>query len=459
VTHPDPRRSLGFWFDSLGELPAYPEPAWRNRVQVAIVGAGYTGLWTAYYLKQLDPALDVAVYEAERVGFGASGRNGGWCEGLARGLEGLIAQAETRSRGVALARALFATVDEIAQVCARERIDAHFAKGGALTVATVPFRAPLLQQEVERLHAWGFDARDWRWLPPAEAQARIGLRANHGAQWFAHCAAVHPARLVLGLADTVVRAGVALFEHTPVAAIEPHRLRTERGPVAADVIIRATEGYTASLAGETRTLLPVHSMVTATEPLPPEVWQSIGLAARETFGDGRRVVIYGQRTADDRLVLGGRGGYYFGSARRRNVDPAEPRLQRVRELLPRLFPVLEGVRITHAWGGPMGVQRNWRPGVCFDAGSGLGWAGGYFGEGVAAANLAARMLADLVLGRRTALLELPWVGDRARRWEPEPLRWLGSRVMERVAERADATEFVHNRPSRLWGRLFDVIVR
>jgi glycine/D-amino acid oxidase-like deaminating enzyme len=457
VVPPDPRRSRGFWFDSLGELPAHPVPAWRNRVQVAIVGAGYTGLWTAYYLKQLDPALDVAVYEAERVGFGASGRNGGWCEGLARGVHELIEQAETRSRGVAVARALFATVDEIARVCDREGIDAHLAKGGALTVATVPFRAPILQQAIERLHGWGFDEGDWRWLPPDEAQARIGLRANHGAQWFAHCAAVHPARLVLGLADAVRRAGVQLFEHTPVAAIGPHRVRTVRGPVAADVVIRATEGYTPSLAGETRTLLPVHSMVTATEPLPPEVWRSIGLATRETFGDWRRVVIYGQRTADDRLVFGGRGGYYFGSARR-NVDSAEPRLQLLRELLPRLFPVLKDFRITHAWGGPMGVQRNWRPGVCFDAGSGLGWAGGYLGEGVATSNLAARMLADLVLGRQTALLELPWVGDRARRWEPEPLRWLGARLMEHVAERADAAEFAHNRPSRLWGRLFDAIV-
>jgi glycine/D-amino acid oxidase-like deaminating enzyme len=228
--------------------------------------------------------------------------------------------------------------------------------------------------------------------------------------------------------------------------------------VAADVVIRATEGYTPSLAGEARSILPVHSMVTATEPLPADVWRVIGLERRETFGDWRRVVIYGQRTADNRLVLGGRGGYYYGSARRRVIAPDEPRLLRVRRLISELFPILEGIRVTHAWGGPMGVQRHWRPGVCFDRGTGMGWLGGYVGEGVAAANLAARILADLILDRRTELTELPWVGDQARRWEPEPLRWLGARILEQAAERADAVELARNRPSRAWGPIFDRVV-
>jgi glycine/D-amino acid oxidase-like deaminating enzyme len=455
----DPRQGLSFWFDSLGELPSMPPPPWRPRVDVAIVGAGYTGLWTAWYLKNLDPALEIAVYEAERAGFGASGRNGGWCVGLAWGVEELLADPATRSRGMALAHALFATVDEIGQVCASEGIEAHFIKGGALTVATVPFRAAKMQRDVERFLGYGFDPAEYRWLPPEEARARIGTRENHGAQWFAHCAAVQPARLVLGLADAIRRRGVAIFEDTPVHEITPRKLRTAKGSIAADVILRATEGYTASLAGEARTMLPVYSMVTATEPLPPEVWREIGLEGRETFGDWRRVVIYGQRTQDDRLVLGGRGGYYFGSARHRRVDPAEPRLERVRQLLPELFPALRDFRVTHAWGGLMGVQRHWRPGVCFDRESGAGWAGGYVGEGVAASNLAARVLVDLVLERRTALTELPWVGDRARRWEPEPLRWLGARLLERAAENADAEEFANNRPSRFWGRVFDAVMR
>jgi glycine/D-amino acid oxidase-like deaminating enzyme len=359
---------------------------------------------------------------------------------------------------MALARELFATVDEVGAVCAREGIDAHYVKGGTLTVATVPFRAASMQEELERLHGYGFDSGDYRWLPSEQSRARVGIRENHGAQWFAHCAAIHPARLALGLAEVLRRRGVDIYEQSPVRAVEPGKVCTQRGTVTADIVIRATEGYTGSLMGEARSMLPIYSMVTATEPLPADVWHEIGLAGRETFGDWRRVVIYGQRTQDDRLVLGGRGGYYFGSARRRTVPADEPRLRRVRALLPELFPVLKDVRVTHAWGGLMGVQRNWRPGVCYDRATGLGWAGGYIGEGVAAANLAARTLADLVLDRRTALPELPWVGDRARRWEPEPLRWLGARLMEAAAERADAAELANNRPSRFWGRIFDAVV-
>jgi len=454
----DPRRELSFWFDSLESLPRSAPAPWRERVGVAIVGAGYTGLWTAYYLKRLEPALDVTIYEAEQVGFGASGRNGGWCIGLAWGLEGLLARAETRSRGLDLARALFDTVDEVGRICQAENIDAHYTKGGSLNVATVPFRAEAMQRELEHLHALGFDDSDYVWLPPDAARARLDMRPNHGALYFRHCAAVHPARLVLGLADAVRRLGVTIFEHTPVQAIDSRRITTTRGSVNADVVLRATEGYSASLAGEARSILPIYSMVTATEPLPAAVWREIGLERRETFGDGRRVVIYGQRTLDDRLVFGGRGGYFFGSARRRTIAAAEPRLARVKTLLPELFPILKDVRVTHAWGGLMGVQRHWRPGVCFDRDRGLGWAGGYVGEGVAASNLAGRILADLVTGRQSECTALPWVGDRARNWEPEPFRWLGAKVLERAAERADATEIATNRPSRSWGRLFDALI-
>ena len=455
----DPRRELSFWFDSLDALPDEPRSPWRDTVDVAIVGAGYTGLWTAYYLKRLEPALDIAVYEAERVGFGASGRNGGWCIGLAWGVEELLADAHTRSRGLDLARSLFDTVDEVGRVCQAENIDAHYTKGGSLNVATIPFRAEAMQRRLENLYTLGFNADDYTWLPADAARRRLNMQPNYGAVHFKHCAAVHPARLVLGLADAVRKRGVTIHEQTPVRAIGPRLLATDRGPVRANTVLRATEGYTASLVGEKRTLLPIHSMVTATEPLPAEIWREIGLERRETFGDGRRVVIYGQRTLDDRLVFGGRGGYYFGSARRSVPSRSEPRLANVKRLVPQLFPMLKPFRITHAWTGAMGVQRTWRPGVCFDPSTRVGWAGGYVGEGVAASNLAGRIMADLVLDQHTALTTLPWVGDQARRWEMEPLRWLGTKVLEHAAERADADEIATGRPSRVWERVLRSVVR
>jgi glycine/D-amino acid oxidase-like deaminating enzyme len=449
---------VSFWFDSIDDLPPIDTPPLPAQVDVAIVGAGYTGLWTAYYLKRHDPGLSIGVFEAERVGFGASGRNGGWCIGMAWGVEPLLRNPETRSRGVTLARTLFDTVDEVGRVCQAENIDAHYAKGGTLNVATIPFQVPLLQRHVEHMHALGFGDDDYRWLPPDESRRRIGMTPNHGAVHFRHCAAVQPARLVVGLGKTVREQGTSIYEATPVTAIEPGRIVTPRGSVKASAIVRATEGYTDSIAGERRRLMPLYSMVTATEPLPAEIWRQIGLERRETFGDSRRVVIYGQRTLDDRLVLGGRAGYYFASKKRRTIPSDDPKVVRVKTLLTKLFPMLEGYRITHGWGGLMGVPRHWRPCVQWNSETRTGWAGGYVGEGVAASNLAGRTMADLVAGRRSTLTELPWIDDASRRWEPEPLRFFGAKAIEQFGDRADRAEFETGKPSKLWGGLFRAFV-
>lgn len=446
------------WFDGL-DAPAQPEPAeLPTQVDVAIVGAGYTGLWTAYYLKQAEPAVDVAVFEADVAGFGASGRNGGWCIGAAWGTDALLADPRTRSRGLALTRALFDTVDEVGRVAQAEGIDCHYARGGSLHMASTPFHAARHQRHVDELHGLGFTESDYRWLDAAEARSRLRLEPNHGAIYFRHCAAVQPARLVRGLAAAVRRLGVRILENTPVSAFSSGQLLTARGAVRAGRILRATEAYTASLRGQRRDILPIYSMMVATAPLPDALWRDIGLAERETFGDDRRLVMYGQRTRDGRLALGGRATYQFASRRRRVVPPGDPWVRRVADLLATLFPQLRDVPITHGWGGVLGVPRHWRPCVTFDRRSGLGWAGGYVGEGVAASNLAARTLADLVLERDSDLTRLPWVDDLPPRWEPEPLRWLGAQALQRAADHADREEQRTLRPSRFWGGLFRRLV-
>ena len=450
---------VSFWFDEAGGAAPPDDAALPQAVDVAIVGAGFTGLWTAYYLKRLQPAMRIAVLEAEHVGYGASGRNGGWCMGMAWGVHGLLARAKSRARGIALARTLFDTVDEVGRVCQAENIDAHFAKGGSLNVATVPFHAARARAEVDALHAAGFDDGDYRWLPPDEARTRLGISPNHGATFFRHCAAIQPARLVLGLADAVRRQGTTIHEGTRVTRITKGQVDTARGNLAAANVIRATEGYTDTLQGEQRRMLPLYSMVVATEPLPAALWDEIGLRERETFGDGRRVVIYGQRTLDGRMVFGGRAGYLFGSRLRGTIPASDPGVRHVTRVLHTLFPMLRGVRITHGWGGLMGVPRHWRPCVQWDAATRTGWAGGYVGEGVAAANLAGRILADLVCERSTELTALPWVNDVPRLWEPEPLRWVGAKAIQAFGDRADQAEFEQGRPSRLWGGLFDRFVR
>jgi glycine/D-amino acid oxidase-like deaminating enzyme len=207
-----------------------------------------------------------------------------------------------------------------------------------------------------------------------------------------------------------------------VQRIDPGTVTTDRGVVRADVVVRALEGYTAALPGHRRALAPVYSLMIATEPLGPQTWDRIGLARRETFSDERHLIIYGQRTADDRLAFGGRGApYHFGS----RVKPSYDRVPAVFEALRRTLTDMFGITppIACRWGGPLGIPRDWSPSVGLR--DGLAWGGGYVGDGVAAANLAGRTLADLILDRETDLTALPWVGHRSRRWEPEPLRWLG----------------------------------
>lgn len=261
-----------------------------------------------------------------------------------------------------------------------------------------------------------------------------------------------------GLAEALRAKGVRIYEQTPVTEIGTRHIKTVHGAVSADVVLRATEGYTDSIKGQSRQLMPLYSMMVATEPLPAQLWEAIGLARRETFGDSRRVVIYGQRTLDDRLAFGGRAGYYFGSKRIPVIAPDDPGPAKVELILREHFPMLDDTQVTHKWGGLMGVLRHWRPSVSYDPTTGFGTTGGYVGEGVAASNLAARILADLVLGRQTDRTGLPWVNDTARLWEPEPLRFFGARAIEFFGERADDFEMKNDRPSKFWGGLFDEFV-
>lgn len=453
-------RSLSFWLDTVpGELSPRPSLTADEHVDVAIVGAGYTGLWTAYYLKKLEPRTSVAIVEAEIAGFGASGRNGGWCWGTLAGIQSLLSRPDQRVGGLALQRAMFETVDEIGRVAEAEEIDCHFAKGGLIEFATSPPHVNLLRKRIAALRSLGFGDADYQWMEPDECARRIRTRRNLGGVYSPHCAAIHPARLVRGLAEVVERLGATIYERSPALAIEQGGVSTSGGRLRAEVVVRATEGYTPSLSGYRRHLLPLHSMMIATAPLPPSLWEEIGLAERETFADPRRGVIYGQRTADGRLAFGTRGAYYFGSQIRDRFSADEPSFRYAQRTLISLFPALADIEITHRWGGALGVPRDWRPSVGFNHATGLAWAGGYVGEGVAASNLAGRTLADLILERDTERTRLPWVGHRSPRWEPEPFRWLGAMAVRKLGESVDGVEERTGRTPRLRAAAFNAFVK
>jgi glycine/D-amino acid oxidase-like deaminating enzyme len=410
-------------------------------VDVAIVGGGLTGLWTAHYLLAGDPHLRVAIVEADRLGAGASARNGGWCSALLPMSWRAIAARYGPHEAVRFQRAMFDTVDEVRRVAEAAGIDCHYQKGGTLHVAR---SAPQQQRIVDELHEaqhFGFGTDDYRALDAAETRRRIGMSGACGALFTPHCAALQPALLTRELAQHVVAQGARVFEHTPVLGIEPNRATTSGGRIRADVVVRATEAFTVRLDGQGRAVAPIYSLMVATEPLPDEVWLDIGLEGRETFSDARHTVIYGQRTADNRLAFGGRGAPYHWASSIDTRHENHPRVHaRLCETLHQLFPATMGAAITHRWGGAVGIPRDWWCSVGYDRPTGTAWAGGYVGDGLSTTNLAGRTLADLIRGDSTDLVTLPWVGHRSPRWEPEPLRYVGINTMVRIAEGADRYE-------------------
>jgi glycine/D-amino acid oxidase-like deaminating enzyme len=425
--------------DDLTPRPALDGP---DEVDVAIVGAGYTGLWTAYALLRQRPSLRVLVLEREIAGFGASGRNGGWASDLFPVSWDRVA---SEGGGVAAAnamhRAMVAGIDDIGATLERERLDADLLRGGSLRVARTPLQEAAIRAEVAASQRRDDPDLALRWLEPTEVEEHVRVTDNRGASYTPHCARIHPAKLVRGLARAVELLGGRICEQTTVLALEPHRAITARGAVRATTVVRATEAYTTGLRGERRTLLPLYSLMIATEPLPEGVWAQIGWSRGETVADGRHLIIYAQRTADGRIAFGGRGApYHFGSRVTDDFDREPAVFDALEATLSDLFPPTRGVAVTHRWGGPIGVARDWFPSVGLDRASGLAWAGGYVGDGVTASNVAGRTLADLILDRDTALTRLPWVQHRSRRWEPEPLRWLGVNLGVHAMRGADEAE-------------------
>jgi glycine/D-amino acid oxidase-like deaminating enzyme len=419
-------------------------------VDVAIVGGGYTGLWTAFYLLERQPSLRVAILEANVVGFGASGRNGGWCSALLpMGLDAIAAES-SKDAAVRLQSAMHDTVAEVGRVVAAEDIDCHFAHGGYVSMARNQVQWTRARDYIEHLQSYGFSDDDYRLLDRDETLQMVGGTDVVGGYFTPHCAAIHPARLARGLARAVERKAAVIYEHTPVVEITPRRARTNLGVVRADVIVRATEAFTPSLKGLERAVVPIYSLMVATEPLPASFWESVGLAQRQTFNDGRQMVIYGQRTADDRLAFGGRGApYHFASSMKPEYDRNDDVHRSLHDTLRELFPAIGDAAITHRWGGAVAAARDWWCSASYDAANGLANAGAYVGDGVGTTNLSGRTLADLITGERSALTELPWVGHHSRQWEPEPLRWLGINAIVRVPVRADEYEARHDKPARL----------
>jgi glycine/D-amino acid oxidase-like deaminating enzyme len=452
------------WADTFPEheRASFPSLERDIDVDIAIVGGGMTGLWTAWHVLQRDPTLRLAVIERETIGFGASGRNGGWCSALLPMSLASVESAHGAAAATRMQQAMIDNVREVAAFAATHGIDDACHLGGTISLARTKPQIARLRSRVAEMERFGF-AGEYEWIDADEARRACNASNVQGAIRTRTCATVHPLRLTHAVARAADAAGARIIEHTAVEQIGSRQLTTSGGTIQAEIVVRATEGYTAQFDGEHRALLPIYSLMIATEPLTDGLWSEIGLADRPTFHDGRRLIIYGQRTTDGRIAFGGRGApYHFGS----KIQPAFDTDDRVRGLLGdslrELFPVLRDTEMTHHWGGVLAAPRDWHPFVRFDKQAGSATAGGYVGDGVATTHLAGRTLAALITGSTDngddELVRLPWVGHKSRSWEPEPLRWLGVNGTRMAAARSDKVELRTDRPSRLWGGVIDTIL-
>ncbi|CAN5317255.1 FAD-dependent oxidoreductase [soil metagenome] len=406
------------------------------------MGGGLTGLWTAWYLQQRDPALKVVVLEKEIAGFGASGRNGGWCSALFPRSTASLERAHGRNAALAMRRAMIATVDEVGAAASAAGIEADYVKGGTIAYARSPVQLAAARAEVDEAAAHGVDEIEW-W-----DSSRTKASHSLGAAFDPACARIHPAKLVRGLAAAVEAGGAQIAEQTEVLDYSPGRVETTRGTVSCDRLVIATEGYGATLRPTRRRVLPLYSLMIATAPLPDDVWDEIGIAHGQTFSDYRHLLIYGQRTADNRFAFGGRGArYHWGSAIRTEYDRAPRVFEHLRRALGELFPAVRDVEVTHQWGGPLGVPRDWHAAASYDPATRVASAGGYVGDGLSTTNLAGRTLADLLTGTDSELTRLPWVNHTSPSWEPEPLRFAGANAGLLAMQAADAEERITGRRS------------
>ena len=443
--------SRSLWLDGVVQNLTPREPlSGDHTCDVAIVGAGFGGLWTAYYLKKADPSLRVTVVEAEIAGFGAAGRNGGFVSAGIAGSGARYARDHGWDNVLRAERETQHGVDEIGRVVAMEGIDCGYRKEGALNLATTDPQVQRLRARAEAKHRFGLGTEDYRMLTPEECADLVrGAEGVLAGSFTPHCARVDPALLARGLAAACERLGVKMYEQSPAQHLGPKAVQCRGGRVSADVVVRATESYTIRERGQRRSFLPLYSLMIATEPLPQQTWDELGWRDGLGVSDVRHLYFYAQRTIDGRIALGGRGAPY------RLTNPISPEnerdagvFKRLCETLHEAFPAVSQARITHHWGGPLAVPRDWCMRTTFDRQTGLGFVGAFGGHGVVAANISGRTMRDLILNDSTDLTSLPWVGHHTRNWEPEPIRFIASRLIAKTLDASDAYEERTGKPAK-----------
>jgi glycine/D-amino acid oxidase-like deaminating enzyme len=429
-----------FW---LGATPYEPNPPLGEdiRADVAIVGGGFTGMSTAYELRKADPSLRVVVLESDVVGYGASGRNGGFAMTLMGLTLSLTKTRFGKQRTIEAHNFASRAVDHVGDLVREHNIDCDYEKNGLLTVATTPPHIKRLQDEVRLAEDLGFEGV--RWLDQAETRSQVNSPTYLGARYEEQCALINPAKLVRGMKNVAMGAGAEIYEETPVLAahFQPRlRLETPQGSVAPDKVVFATNAFSVRFPKLRAKSIPVYTYIVLTEPLSEAHFEQIGWYRRQGVEDGRNLIHYYRLTADNRLLMGGHDViYYYGNGL--DGDQHWPTFSKLEQFIPETFPALADVGISHRWGGPLSVPVDFFPAAGYLGGDKrIVYSLTCVGHGVAPTNLMGLVIRDLALEQQTDLTDLFFVNRRVPPSPPEPLRFTFAESILAYMRTADGRE-------------------
>jgi glycine/D-amino acid oxidase-like deaminating enzyme len=407
-----------------------------NSFDVAIIGGGFSGLWSAYHLKQLQPSLKIAIFEQKYVGYGASGRNGGWASAEYPTSNSRLIKEHGVQTYKNLRKSLIESIDEIGQIAKSNAWQIEYAKGGALVFATNKAQLTRISSEIDDEH---------KFLTKDQASELLNVANIKGGIYTPHCAALNPFNLTQSLAKYLESIGVKIFEESKVEEISDKSLLVNGHRIGCQISIRATEAFTARkwIANQQ---IPIYSLMIATERLPSEILTQIRNSQRATFQEACNLITYAQITGDNRLAIGGRGSRYKLFSHLSERSETDVRMHSALEKRAvKWFPQLQSVNFEYRWGGPIALTRRWQSYINYNPITGQAAIGGYVGDGVTLSYLVAKTLAQIIDGQKTP--DLPFVNQRIGRWEPEPIRYLAVNAGFKATVVADFEERITGRPS------------